>query len=57
LNFNEVENKKELHTASLQVPLTPTQMKKMEQLSSSNVLTPAAFTRQLLVKTLKLKEA
>jgi len=49
-------SQKALKTERLQVPLTVAQMQKLEKLSSSNVLSPATFARQQLVKTLKLKE-
>jgi len=47
---------KELLTEILQIPFSPSQMKKIKKLSANSILTPAAFVRQHLVITLKLKD-
>ena len=47
---------KELKTETLQIPLTPSQMKKITKLSGNEILSPATYTRQVLIKTLKLKD-
>lgn len=47
---------KELKSQRLQIPVTPSQMKKIRKLSANSILTPAAYVRQVLVKTLKLKD-
>jgi len=46
----------ELLTDVINIPLTPAQKKKLEKLAHSSVLSPATFTRQHLVKTLKLQD-
>ncbi len=49
--------KGELLTEALLMRFTLTQKKKLEKLADSNVLPTATFTRQQLVKTLKLQDS
>jgi len=46
----------ELLSDVINIPLTPTQKKKLEKLAGNSVLSPATFTRQHLVKSLKLQD-
>lgn len=47
---------KEMLSESLQIAFSPSQMKEIKKMAGNEILTPAAFARQHLVKTLKLQK-
>ena len=47
---------KENLSESLQIAFSLTQIKEIKKLAGNEILTPAAFARKQLVKTLKLKK-